>query len=228
MMWRALILGVAPSIEHKRILLYLNKKANLDYVCDVGSNKGQFALATSYFLPKVSIIAFEPLVKEYKIFKKIFKNNIIYKHEPIALGSKNAKVEINLTNRLDSSSILKPSKELFDMWGETFSNKTEMVNMITLNDYFEKTNLDFKNGLLKIDVQGYELEVLKGSLEILHKFKYIIIELSNIELYTNQPLANEVIKFIEHNSYELTCSYNKYLNKNNNLVQADYFFTRTF
>tara|TARA_B100000886_G_scaffold335824_1_gene293575 strand:+ start:85110 stop:85790 length:681 start_codon:yes stop_codon:yes gene_type:complete len=226
-MWRALTYGVFPSLEHTNILSYLNKQSNIDFICDVGANKGQFSLATSYSLPKIKTVAFEPLLDENKIFKKIFKNNNLYTIVPKALGSQNKRIKINLTKKLHSSSILKPAKELADTFGQS-SNKKTTANMVTLYDYFKNKNLHFKNGLLKIDVQGYELEVLKGSKEIINKFKYIIIELSNIELYINQPLAMEVIKFIEKNSYELSCTYNKFINKNNELVQADYLFKRIF
>ncbi len=225
-MWHALILRVAPSLEHRATLIYLSERKKVDYIFDVGANKGQFALAASIFFPEIFLIAFEPLKSEYEIFNKIFKNKHLYKNVPKALGSENKKVEINLTKRLDSSSILKPSNELFKTFGESSSNYKTIIKMITLNDFFIKSNLNFKNGLLKIDVQGFELEVLKGSTKVINKFKYIIIELSNIELYENQPLASEVFEFIIQNNFEHTFTYNKFLKNQKDIIQADYLFTR--
>ena len=56
---------------------------------------------------------------------------------------------------------------------------------------------------MKIDVQGFELEVLKGSYSTLKKIKYIIIEVSNDEIYFKQPLANEIIKYLNSNNFRI-------------------------
>ena len=56
---------------------------------------------------------------------------------------------------------------------------------------------------MKIDVQGFELEVLKGSSSTLKKTKYIIIEVSNDEIYFKQPLSNEIIKYLNSNNFTI-------------------------
>ena len=68
--------------------------------------------------------------------------------------------------------------------------------------------------------------VLKGGINILNKFKYIMIELSNIELYKSQPLSNTIKEFIINSGFELTSVYNKSFNSEQRLIQADYLFKR--
>ncbi len=50
---------------------------------------------------------------------------------------------------------------------------------------------------MKIDVQGYELEVLKGASKILTKIDYLLLEVSKNQMYKTQPLENEIIKFLK-------------------------------
>ena len=58
--------------------------------------------------------------------------------------------------------------------------------------------------LIKIDVQGYEFEVLKGAGNILRQTKYIIIEVSENEIYKGQSLTNEIINYLENFNFSST------------------------
>jgi len=57
--------------------------------------------------------------------------------------------------------------------------------------------------LIKFDVQGCELDIIKGSIDIINHAKYLIVELQIIEYNKGAPLANETIKFLEDNNWEL-------------------------
>ena len=57
---------------------------------------------------------------------------------------------------------------------------------------------------MKIDVQGYEYEDLKGSENILKQTKYIIIELSENEIYKGQSLINEIINYLKNFNFSST------------------------
>ena len=57
--------------------------------------------------------------------------------------------------------------------------------------------------LLKIDVQGGELEVLRGAVELLPSLGWVYAELSLDEFYVGQPLAAEVVAFLRHHGFDL-------------------------
>jgi hypothetical protein len=80
--------------------------------------------------------------------------------------------------------------------------------------------------LLKIDVQGYEGEVLKGCISLLPGFSYIYVECSFIQLYSNQVLAHEVITFLNNNGFDLSGIYNLAYDKKGSPIQGDFFFKR--
>jgi hypothetical protein len=80
--------------------------------------------------------------------------------------------------------------------------------------------------LLKIDVQGFELAVLRGAAGLLAVAQWIYVELSFVELYSGQPLAPAVIRFLDHHGFEMSGAFNMSEGPNGEAVQADFLFTR--
>jgi len=80
--------------------------------------------------------------------------------------------------------------------------------------------------LLKLDVQGYELQALQGCLSLLASFKYIYCECSFIELYEGQVLADQVVQFLSNHKFRFIGAYNMCYDKNGIAVQADFLFEK--
>ena len=100
--YRALLYGVAASIEHKKSL----RGYKFHTVIDVGANRGQFALIARYLFPLARIISFEPLQSATDKYRKIFKDdeNVLLIHSAIA--NEEGKKEIHISKMEDSSSLL--------------------------------------------------------------------------------------------------------------------------
>ena len=78
--------------------------------------------------------------------------------------------------------------------------------------------------LIKMDVQGYELEVLKGSNDLLKKTDYLLLEVSENEMYQNQPTEKIIIKYLKDLNFNIFKA-NEWLNiKNTNFNQRDVLF----
>ena len=76
--------------------------------------------------------------------------------------------------------------------------------------------------LIKIDVQGAELDILKGSMKIINNSKFLIVELQHIEYNKGAPLCNETCNFLIENGWEV------YAEKfSNNGPDADWCFINT-
>jgi hypothetical protein len=73
--------------------------------------------------------------------------------------------------------------------------------------------LNLKLGLIKLDIQGYELEVLKGAINSIQKFKpWIILEMNTMPLYHNQASVGSLSSFLESHNYKLKRVYPVNLN----------------
>ena len=99
---------------------------------------------------------------------------------------------------------------------------TEIVKVKKLDDIFNNYYKKNKNILLKIDTQGYEYEVLKGSIKALKHINLIQVELSLINLYKNQVNWLEVLNFLEKKNFRVIKFFDGFKNKKNNeFLQID-------
>lgn len=79
---------------------------------------------------------------------------------------------------------------------------------------------------MKLDVQGFELEALRGCENMLDRFRYVYCECSFVELYEGQALAHEIIDYLSQHKFKLTGVYNMTYDKRGIAVQADFLFSR--
>ena len=137
------------------------------------------------------------------------------------MGSSESKKSFFVTKNDDSSSLLYPNKCMSYFSG---THCVETIDVDIKPGIIYLTNKsDMRNSLLKIDVQGYELDVLKGFRNKLSYFNYILIEISHIEMYEHQPLFDKVDKYIKSKNFTLF-SVNNEIFKNGKIIQADYLY----
>ena len=88
------------------------------------------------------------------------------------------------------------------------------------NKFYKKN----ENIMLKIDTQGYEWEVLQGSKKSLRKINAIQLELSFEDLYQDQNIFLNILKFLENNNFRVFKIIDGFKNKKNGQVfQSDFF-----
>ena len=165
-----------PSIEHK---LALKSLKGIRTIIDVGGNKGQFSLYAKYLFPNSKIFIFEPLQKEFKTLKKIFKKDKTVHLYNYALGETKQRKNFYITSARDSSSFLKPNDNLENTTLIKKISKIIKVDILSIDSIINYKELKNKT-LLKIDVQGFELNVLKGAINLINYVEYIYIECSFI------------------------------------------------
>ena len=199
------ILNIVDLYHQKRIINYL-KKLNLKYFIDVGSHKGEF-LSYILTLNYKKIYCFEPQKKIFKILSKKFKNKKNIKLFNLGLAHKNSKIIFH-ENKLTSTSTFSESKNTFFSKIKNFilNSKTSYIDKYPINtkkldEIFIKKKI--YNIFLKIDVEGFELNVLKGAKKTLSKkVKYILIERHFFQLYKNNS-TEKVHLFLKRNNFKL-------------------------
>ena len=193
--WRkGIIHNIAANIELESLI----KNLEINTFFDIGSNKGQFILLVDGLFKNKKIYSVEPIKELYLKQKKFFGNNKNISFFNYGIGSENKQKNLFITNRVDSSSFLqtKLSKKNSDY---KIMQKRE-ISIKTLDSLFSTLDLS-KPSLIKIDVQGYELEVLKGGIKFLKKIDYILIEVSDKQLYLGQALETEIETFLSDISF---------------------------
>ena len=81
--------------------------------------------------------------------------------------------------------------------------------------------------LLKLDVQGYELQALRGCETLLDAFAWVYCECSFVALYEGQALADEVIAWLRVRGLRLVGVNNMANDRDGRAVQADFLFGRS-
>lgn len=210
---------VAPAVEHLEAIR-LTKPASL---IDIGANKGQFSLAFRRLQPVARIIAFEPLPDAADTYTSVFARDPAVTLKRTALAEQTGQAEFHVTNRRDSSSLLRPGQGQ----KKAFGVKEAAMIQIPINRLDECVNLAElpHPRLIKIDVQGGELGVLKGSSD-LEQADFIYVELSFVELYEGQPLFSDVTGYLSGRGFEVAGVFNQAMTRSFGPTQADVLFRR--
>lgn len=208
-LFKFLLKGILPSFDHEKALRIIGKQESL---IDCGCNKGQFAIL-AYKLNKFSeYVAFDPICHPGSVIDHLKKNNIKTCYNKVALSNNEGLKDFFITARDDSSSLKKPKELASQYFPKVRLVKQTKVNVLQLNYFQELIIKTPQPRFLKIDVQGNELELLKGADEILNLFQFIVIECTYFNLY----------KGIKYNIYDLHAFLSRYnfklIKEYNNLI----------
>jgi FkbM family methyltransferase len=184
-------------------------------VCNVGSRK--LGLHDDYanngwdiFAPNLTIYGFDAdadACDEANLNLDSRQINWTEKHIPIALGSSIGESTLYVTKHPMCSSLYPPNESYL----QRFSGLQELVSLdfeleietTTLDDFCHSEGIETID-FIQIDVQGADLDVLKGATKILEKSILAVqIEVEFSPLYTNQPLFADVDKFLRNQGFSL-------------------------
>ena len=185
--------------------LKIIESRGINLIFDVGANSGQFALSVFEDGYQGKIISFEPTSNIYKklmINAEKFYNWRI--HERDAVGDVCGKIDINVAgNSALSSSVLKMGKVHEESAPDSKFIDIEEVKLVTVDSIFEDYFTKSDKCLLKIDVQGYEEQVLKGALKSIKEIDAVKLECSLVSLYDDDKTYEHYFQFFERNGFIL-------------------------
>jgi FkbM family methyltransferase len=166
-------------------------------IIDVGANLGYYTLNFAKKARKGTVISFEPYEPNFKKLQNNIKINDFSNIYPyrIALGHINSKISLNVLN--DNNLGMIQVEEIKDS-----NNLMIQAPIMMLDDFIKKNYYHRPIDLIKIDIEGYELNFIKGAINTIKKFTPILfIELSDINLKEYGHSASELIKKLEELGY---------------------------
>ncbi len=217
----ALRAGVAAAVEHERIDL----PAGVRTVLDVGANRGQFALVAGYRWPGARLICFEPLPTAGRQLSRAMAGVPGVEIRAVALSDHDGDAHLHVARADDSSSLFPITPRQV----ATFPGTDEVAVLAVRSARLDTELADEQLAapvLLKIDVQGGELDVLRGAVGVLDRIDAILVECSFVELYAGQPLAHEVISFLAEHGFALVGAGAPTFDAGGKVVQLDLVFGR--
>lgn len=175
-------------------------------VLDIGANAGQFAHNVCRSLPDCTVHSFEPLPGPFAELRKLAETYSNLHCHNFALGERGGAAVIHTGEYTASSSLLKPAQHLVNSLPQVVPDQDKDIPIMRLDDWGASTPLSSPL-FVKLDVQGYELEVIHGGAETLRRASAILTELSFVELYENQPLIADVIEVMSSLGFRLADIY---------------------
>lgn len=160
-------------------------------VIDVGAAFGTFELYETY--PDATHLLIEPLEEFGDALKAITQK---YKAQYVlaVAGAKSGSTVINVHPDLVGSSSLKETE------GIRADGIPREVLVVTIDDICHEKNLK-RPYLLKVDVQGAELDVLEGAKKVLKNSELVILEVSLFKFMVNGPQFYDVVSYMKDRSY---------------------------
>lgn len=212
----------SPKNHKKAMLQYVLDAFNIDCVLDVGANTGQYGMELLEMNYRGHILSFEPLSNAYSQLNDRSSSHTKWEAVNAALGSEEGESEIHVSENLVSSSLLEIEEQHIEAAPTSRLIDKEVIQVLPAAQFIGK--FEEKNILLKIDTQGFEMEVLKGAGDSLNKVVALELELSFQELYKGGPKAWDVMKYLDDKGFELYNLFEEFTDSRHKLLQSNAFF----
>lgn len=185
------------------------------YCLDIGAFEGIWTQEFKTIFPSCAVRMIEPQFEKEKLLRKTAEAFTDVDYQIILLGAEEKIVSFNQYET--ASSIL---EEHHPTGAQIHERQLYRLDTLAAD---LKRSPDF----IKIDTQGYEMEIMKGGLKTINAAEFIMLEVSFLDIYRQCPLANEVISFMNDQGFVVydICSLMK-RPLDNALYQADFLFTR--
>ncbi|HEY4653099.1 MAG TPA: FkbM family methyltransferase [Cyclobacteriaceae bacterium] len=200
---------------------------DIDMVIDVGANVGQYSMALLDTGFERKILSFEPIAKVYRQLENNSRRFANWEVCNLGVGDKEGTLTINISENYESSSLLPVTELSISAEPKSGYVSKEEIRVVTLDSFLVDRIKTAQNPYLKIDVQGYELQVLEGAKMLLPKIKGIQLEMSFVKLYEGGPLYKDIFGYLENAGFQLYTIIPDFRDeRSGRMLQADGIFIR--
>lgn len=191
-------MGIYPFYDMAKFV-----KSDNPMLFDIGANVGQTIKDFKEVFKKSTIHAFEPSSDTFEILKKNTSN---YKNIHLwnfGLGATNGDLILNEFNLSNTNSFL----EINNTNPKNLKKQTQ-VKVTTVDKFSEEQKIQAID-VLKIDTEGFELEVFKGAEKLFNagKIGLLFFEVSFVDSHNNMPSLSELWNFAIKKNFELVSIY---------------------
>lgn len=223
---RAVATWRPPSLASFQVLSALVPAAgDLKTIIDAGANVGQFARAATMTFPEAAIYCFEPLPGAAEELKRNLRDRPQVKVVQTALASADGVATLYPNEYSQASSLLHLRKEGGPLLPGLRELEPIQVRTARLDSLLAGEGLR-RPILLKLDLQGYEVEALRGAPETLRKTEYVVVEIAFDASYEGEPTFETVSELLVKESFHFERVLNFDRDRRGSIFQMDALFVR--
>jgi FkbM family methyltransferase len=187
---------LAPiNVGHSELVQGLLTRHAIDLLVDVGANQGQFAQEFRAQGFTGSMCSFEPMEAAFALLQKAAGKDPRWAVTRTALGDKEGEARMEVAANSVSSSLLPITATHVDAESASRTMGHETVPVSTLDT--QLSHVEGQALWLKLDVQGYEHQVLLGAAGTLARVEVVQCEMSFRELYVGQTHYLDLLSFLD-------------------------------
>lgn len=191
----------SSTAEFKRMKLISDCRISL--VIDVGANVGQYASLLRAEGYTGRMLSFEPLEEAFSELSRRAATDQLWDCEKLALGSVRGASSIHVAGNSFSSSLMQMSKRHQEAEPSSSYVGVQEIMVERLDSLGHRLFQSDDTIYLKIDVQGFEMQVLRGASAVMRQVQALEVELSLVPLYEDQPLFYDVVEHLYSLGFEL-------------------------
>jgi FkbM family methyltransferase len=195
-------------------------------IFDVGAHRGETATLFARSFPQAQIHSFEPASDTFAALQRAVSPFPNVRAVNAALGRTDGLTALNVNKFSPANSLLKSAAPTNEVGAELMDTiQTQSVNLRALDSYCQEARVGFID-LLKMDVQGFELEVLRGA-EMLLKSQNVALIYSEVlfkRLYEGQPFFEDLSRELAGHGFELVDLYGHVRSAHHTLRWCDALF----
>jgi FkbM family methyltransferase len=171
-------------------------------IIDIGANSGQWLTRVVNFSKDKKVLAIEPIKEIFEQLQSNFINHSNVKVLNFAIGRKSGTRKINISSNDGMSSSFLEMTKFHELGDPSVKNiKKQSVKVKDLSSIISRFKL--RTIYLKIDVQGFELEVLKSIKSgDWSRIKFVEVEVNLVENYESSSLIEDVIFFLRSKDFK--------------------------
>ncbi len=222
----ALLKWIPYSITSYRMVARVKKVfPELGTIIDGGANIGQFARAVIENYPSARIVSFEPLPDIAEKYRANLRDEKTVEVIAAALGNRRGHITFHRNVHSHSSSAL----ALADRHKNAFPDAVQLedleVPIVTLDQALRGQRMKGPV-LLKLDLQGYEMEALKGARNTLKHVDAILLETAFDPLYENEVVFSDIDLYLRKKGFYFSRALDFMKDRKGDIVQMDALFLR--
>jgi FkbM family methyltransferase len=204
------MLSIFPSdrlrwLAKRSVLRDVLVKLDINCVLDVGGNHGQYGMALRGIGYRGWIVSFEPIKANFEVLEDVAKRNGRWRVFGYALGAVNGRLLINVAERSVFSSFLTPREDSQTRFPKNRVERREEVEVRRLDGILATclSGINSPRIYLKMDTQGFDLEVMKGAESVLSRILALQTEVSFKNIYMGMPGFTESIKELQVRGFDV-------------------------
>jgi len=193
-------------------------------VLDVGAQVGHYGDFMRRNGYGGRIISFEPVAANYEELSDRARNDDLWQAINVALGSEDGEAEINVTKSTDFSSFWTPNAYAVGEWaGAAEIDHLERVKVRRLDTMLPEIlgTESLPATFLKMDTQGWDLEVLRGASDVLGDMVAVQSEVSVLPIYGFMPNMHESLARFQELGFSVSGLFPVGYDSNNRVVEFD-------